>query len=232
MEANTQEAFLTHVAKCLGRSKPLTEAPTRTEVGPPTFWKEQKHYYDKTLELFKNNLEALTGRVVVAESAHQVQTQIQEWLHELGAKSIMCWDHERLTEIANPEALGVKVHYWNDEKDRDTLKDIVSKVDVGLTWADYAIGYTGTLALLPGPKQGRSVSVLPPTHIAVFTRSQLVPTMSYVVRDLLAKKDNFPSAINFITGPSRTSDIEMDLSIGVHGPFRIWVIILDEGETI
>ncbi len=230
MESNTQEEFLTHVAKCLGRSEPLTQPPKRKEVGPPSFWKEQEHYYDQTFELFKKNLENLTGRVVLVKSPQEVRTQVKAWLEELNAKSVMCWDHPDIKELVDPYSLGLKVDFWNPEKDRQTLIDLTATADVGITSVDYAIGYTGTLAVLSGPNQGRSVSVLPPTHIAVFKRSKLVPTMSYVVRDIMAKKDKLPSGLNFITGPSRTSDIEMDLSIGVHGPFRVWVVILDEAE--
>ena len=58
----------------------------------------------------------------------------------------------------------------------------------------------------------------------------IVPTMSTVMRHLIDRRGqgSLPSAVDFITGPSRTSDIEMDLSIGVHGPFRVWAIVIDD----
>jgi len=99
-------------------------------------------------------------------------------------------------------------------------------VKVGLTWADYGVAYTGTLALYAQPHQGRTVSLLPDTHIAILNSSQIVPTMSTVI-DKIKSLEAMPSTINFISGPSRSADIEMDLSIGVHGPYRIRVIVVD-----
>lgn len=225
-----EQAFLHNVAKALGRDKPLTEAPKRDEVGPPSFWKEQKFEANQPLEMFKNNLETLSGRVYIAQDAHEVSHQINLWLKELDAKKIIMWDHPKLKETVHFEDSGLEVSYWSPARDRDTLVRSAEQADVGITWADYAIGYTGTLALFASPTQGRSVSLLPPTHIAVFERSNLVPTMSTVVRDLIERKgpNELPSAVNFITGPSRTSDIEMDLSIGVHGPYRVWTIVIDQ----
>jgi L-lactate dehydrogenase complex protein LldG len=66
-------------------------------------------------------------------------------------------------------------------------------------------------------------------HIAIFKKENLVPTMSTVMTDIMERRgtNNIPAAVDFITGPSRTSDIEMDLSIGVHGPVKVWTIVLD-----
>jgi L-lactate dehydrogenase complex protein LldG len=207
---NEQE-FIINVAQALGRNKPLTKAPQRKGLGPPAFWLEKNKYQDEKVELFKNNLEALTGRFVLVKNAEGVQNQLKEWLMELDAKEIICWDHPELKKAAQPEKLGVTVHYWNKNLSREQLKKIAN---------------TGTVALFAQPHQGRSVSLLPDTHIAVLKSSQIVPTMSSVIQKIQSLNE-MPSCINFITGPSRSADIEMDLSIGVHGPYRIWVIVID-----
>lgn len=222
---NEQE-FIINVAQALGRNKPLTKAPQRKGLGPPAFWLEKNKYQDEKVELFKNNLEALTGRFVLVKNAEGVQNQLKEWLMELDAKEIICWDHPELKKAAQPEKLGVTVHYWNKNLSREQLKKIANTAKVGLTWADYGVAYTGTVALFAQPHQGRSVSLLPDTHIAVLKSSQIVPTMSSVIQKIQSLNE-MPSCINFITGPSRSADIEMDLSIGVHGPYRIWVIVID-----
>jgi L-lactate dehydrogenase complex protein LldG len=223
---NEQE-FLTNIAQALGRNKPLTKAPSRKGLGPPAFWLEQNKYQDKAIELFKNNLEALTGRFVLAETPEAIQEQLKKWFTELDAQEIMCWDHTELKATTQPEKLGVTVHYWNKDLPQEDLVRLAQKAKVGLTWADYGVAYTGTLVLFSQPHQGRSVSLLPDTHIAVFKSSQIVPTMSTVFEKIKSLKE-MPSAVNFITGPSRSADIEMDLSIGVHGPYKVWVIVLDD----
>lgn len=227
----SKDEFLRNVANCLGRTEPLKTQPKRNEIGPPTFWKEQEYEDKKTLELFIANIEALSGRVHIAKDKKDAQNKLYDWVNELGAKLIICWDHPELASIVDADILGVHIQTWNNNKDTNTLIEIASKADIGITWADYGIGYTGTMALFSGPKQGRSVSLLPPNHIAIFKRSNLVPTMSKVIEkfndeDTGIKK--LPSSISFITGPSRTSDIEMDLSIGVHGPYKTWVIIIED----
>lgn len=230
MSKDKEQEFLHNIAKVLGRKEPLTDAPAREEVGPPAFWKEQKFETSQPLEMFKNNMEALSGRVHIARDSQEVSLQIKLWLQELNAKAVIMWDHPELKEYVRIEDANVKIDYWTPGQPGKKLIEAAEKADVGITWADYAIGYTGTLALFGQPFQGRAVSLLPPTHIAIFKKSNLVATMSTVMRDLINRKgkNNLPTAVDFITGPSRTSDIEMDLSIGVHGPYRVWTIIVDD----
>lgn len=226
----SEQDFLSVVAKALGRDTPAKERPTRQEVGPPDFWREDEDIKQRAFELFKNNLEALSGRVVVAKNQDEVICQVNEWLAELKAERIICWEHEELKKILPANSLKATVTYWNGDKSRAEMIQQAAQADVGITWINYAIAYTGTMAVFSGPNTGRSVSLLPPTHIGIFRHSQLVPTMSYVIRHLIDLRGNnqLPTAVNFITGPSRTSDIEMDLSIGVHGPYRTWAVILEE----
>lgn len=225
-----EQAFLKNVAKALGRDKALVAAPKREIVGPPAFWKEQKFDIDQPLQFFKENLESLTGRVYVAKNSEEARQQVNDWLGELKAKRVIMWDHEELKQIVSIKDKDIKVDYWSQKRPARELIEAAEQADVGITWADYGIGYTGTLALFSSPIQGRSVSLLPTVHIAIFKRENLVPTMSTVMKNLIERRgtNNVPAAIDFITGPSRTSDIEMDLSIGVHGPVKVWTIVLDE----
>ncbi|MEG6616809.1 lactate utilization protein [Peptococcaceae bacterium 1198_IL3148] len=225
-----EQDFINTVARALGRSEPLKHAPQRDIVGPPDFWQEDEEIRKHSLELFKKNLEGLSGRVVIAQSAAEVQQQVKTWLTELEAKNVICWDHGDLKELLQPETLGVNVQLWNDGHSSKELIDVAARADVGITWINFGIAYTGSMAVLSGARTGRSVSLLPPTHIGICKRSQIVPTMTSVIKHLvdLRGQGHLPATINFITGPSRTSDIEMDLSIGVHGPYRTWVIVLDE----
>jgi L-lactate utilization protein LutC len=95
--------------------------------------------------------------------------------------------------------------------------------DVGISTAQAAIAETGTLVLDSAEERHRLVSLVPPVHIAVVNASSIVETLSDALT-LLQKKDISP-AITFITGPSRTADIELTLAIGVHGPQELYVIV-------
>lgn len=95
--------------------------------------------------------------------------------------------------------------------------------DVGISTAQAGIAETGTLVLDSACERHRLVSLVPPVHIAIINASAIVETLSDALA-LLQKKEISP-AITFITGPSRTADIELTLAIGVHGPQELYVIV-------
>ena len=95
--------------------------------------------------------------------------------------------------------------------------------DVGISNAQLAIAETGTLVLDSACERHRLVSLVPPVHIAIVNASAIVETLGDALT-LLQQKEISP-AITFITGPSRTADIELTLAIGVHGPQQLYVIV-------
>jgi L-lactate dehydrogenase complex protein LldG len=101
---------------------------------------------------------------------------------------------------------------------------------VGLTAADYAIAETGTIVLTSDERNALLVSLLPPVHIALVRLSQIAASLDEVIskvgKERIGRLDASRS-VTLITGPSRTSDVELVLSIGVHGPKELHVIIVD-----
>lgn len=103
--------------------------------------------------------------------------------------------------------------------------------DVGVTGADFAVADTGTLVLLAQSGSPRIASLLPPVHVAVVGSDRFVPNLPALVEHLRSEvwENGLPSAMTFITGPSRTADIEQTLSIGVHGPGEVHVVVVESG---
>ncbi|HEY4541132.1 MAG TPA: lactate utilization protein C [Noviherbaspirillum sp.] len=97
---------------------------------------------------------------------------------------------------------------------------------VGITGGFCAIAETGTLMLLSGPRTWPSASLLPETHIAIVDRSRIVAAMEDAFALARAECGGLPRAVNFISGPSRTGDIEQTIVLGAHGPYRVHVIIV------
>jgi L-lactate dehydrogenase complex protein LldG len=98
----------------------------------------------------------------------------------------------------------------------------------GITGSFCGLAETGTLMLLSGEQTHATTSLLPDTHIALVSASRIVKCMEDAW-DLFRKEiGDFPRQVNFISGASRTADIEMTLVYGAHGPFRVHVIIVDE----
>lgn len=103
---------------------------------------------------------------------------------------------------------------------------------VGITGAFCAIAETGTLMLLSGPQTAATTSLLPETHIAVVRASRIVAGMEEGFALLRAEHGEagnpLPRAVNFVSGPSRTGDIEQTIVLGAHGPYRVHLLIVGQ----
>ena len=97
---------------------------------------------------------------------------------------------------------------------------------VGITGAFCAIAETGTLMTASGPHTPATVSLLPETHIAIVPKSRIVRGMEEAWQLARAELGRLPRAVNFISGPSRTADIEQTVTLGAHGPYRVHVILV------
>jgi L-lactate dehydrogenase complex protein LldG len=113
---------------------------------------------------------------------------------------------------------------------RSALLQAAERCQIGIVWPDYAIANTSTLTLLARGGKGRSVSLLPEILFAVFRADQLVTRMGEMfqrVREDHPDPLSLPSSLNMITGPSRSADIENDLTIGIHGPGKVYAVIIE-----
>jgi L-lactate dehydrogenase complex protein LldG len=107
---------------------------------------------------------------------------------------------------------------------RDGDREAFFAADVGITGVEQLIAETGSLALASRPGQPRSLSLLPPVHIAIAHRDQIVPDLF----DLFAgRPEDLPANLGIITGPSKTGDIELRLVTGVHGPGEVHVVLVN-----
>jgi L-lactate dehydrogenase complex protein LldG len=119
------------------------------------------------------------------------------------------------------DALGLPV-LWTDSG--YNVHDLEA-CDAAITECDALVAQTGSVLVTSRTTGGRALSVLPPHHVVVARRAQIVPDLSAALA-LLHRlyADNFPSMISFITGPSRTGDIERILVLGAHGPRKLTIL--------
>jgi L-lactate dehydrogenase complex protein LldG len=99
---------------------------------------------------------------------------------------------------------------------------------VGITGCFCAVAETGTLMLLSGVDTYASAALLPETHIAIVPASRIVAAMEDAFALTRAEHGELPRATNFISGPSRTGDIEQTIVLGAHGPYRVHVVIVGD----
>src|SRR5438132_1363638 len=104
---------------------------------------------------------------------------------------------------------------------------------VSLTPCHAAIAETGTLMLVSGAQTPTTLNFLPETHIVVVRRDQVVATNEdgWDRMRTGSRTEGLPRAVNFITGPSRTADIEQHIELGAHGPRRLHIVLVEDGEA-
>ena len=99
---------------------------------------------------------------------------------------------------------------------------------VGVTAADYALAETGTLVLVSGGEQHRLISLLPPAHVCLLDPARILPSLTQLLARLRRRfgpPGPAPQNMTCITGPSRTADIEQAITMGVHGPKSLHVVL-------
>ena len=137
------------------------------------------------------------------------------------------WESVAVPADSEIRALLTDVSITKLEVSRSTVKTDLEKVSAGITGCDALIAQTGSVLLTAKSGGGRALSVLPGHHVVIATASQLVPDLPAAF-ELLERRyaPNFPSFMTFITGPSRTGDIERVLVLGAHGPRKLTVIMI------
>jgi len=138
----------------------------------------------------------------------------------LGAGGVL----DSLDLYAQLKIAGLEITHTSDDGER---RDDYFAAEAGISGVDYLIAETGSLVLLSRPEQPRSLSLLPPIHIAVARLDQILPDLFDLFEPgLWADRGGLPSCLSIITGPSKTGDIELRLVTGVHGPGEVHVVLI------
>jgi len=175
--------------------------------------------FEERVELFRKNSQELTTDFRLVNSIEELHAQLVEIAKAEGWKNVASHVSD-LTESACA-ALGLPVLKTDGGYDVCELE----KCDVGISACDALVAQTGGVLVTSRSAGGRALSVLPPHHVVLARREQLVPDLVAAFALIKAKyAPNYPSMISFITGPSRTGDIERILVLGAHGPKKLTVL--------
>jgi L-lactate dehydrogenase complex protein LldG len=174
--------------------------------------------WTERFELFRANALALKAEVVLYRGAADLAAQLQQRARDEGWKKIA--QHRGAWSRAVLEAIPGEKIFAEAGYDRAALE----ASDVGLTECDALVAQTGSVLVTSRSAGGRVLSVLPPHHIVLARHDQLVPDLTAALEGARrAYHGNWPSMLSFITGPSRTGDIERILVLGAHGPKRLTI---------
>lgn len=182
--------------------------------------KKPGHLYEE----FKLSAEAVAARVDRVADNREAVRKIAEIIKETGAKKVVAACSPLVDSLGLETVLQGAVSSMHC---RDLRQNAVD-ADLGISGFDLAIVETGTLVQDASDIDSRLVSMLPPVHVALVCTEDLVPTL----RDALDRYNNnlkaLPPYLAFVSGPSRTADIERVLTIGVHGPGELRIIFIDQ----
>jgi len=162
------------------------------------------------IDVFKSEIEAVDGQAIICKNKKDLDDAIQNFIKENKLKNIYTFIPDYLQLYKDK---GYKVSKVFDDK-----------IDVSITHCEYLSARTGTV-IVSSKVTGRRINIFAPTHIVIAKKSQIVKDIDEGLDKLTNKYKNLPSAISFITGPSRTADIEKTLIIGAHGPKKLIVFI-------
>ncbi len=224
-----RNAFLTRVreAAARGRAHRVAVNPEATHVAAYVGGGEDK------VASFLAEWIAIGGKGERVSGVAGLHRYLTNFLDSCRPASVIRWSHPLLSRLEIDALLAerqIKVVGWEElaKQMPDERWPAAFAADLGITSVDWAVAETGTLALSSLAGQGRVVSLLPATYLAVIEPSQIVPDLFDLFERIEERKHDLPSNIAFVTGPSKTGDIELKLTIGVHGPGNVNVVIVED----
>jgi L-lactate dehydrogenase complex protein LldG len=251
-----KEAFLNRLADKMGRPR-IQEVKKPQWHRHPWDHLHQGLSQDELVHQFEETLQSLGGQVIRVPFRDALPSAINSWLTEVKADRIVSWKHDStigevlqntLQEFRQPPSVGqyspnpeqsskperlteAQVTLWDEQADSQHLTEAAEKADVGFTIAEYGLSETGTVVLYNRGNCGRLVSLLPTISATILSSQTIIPRLTQLLPHIDQNVADY-SCINLITGPSRSADIEMDLSVGVHGPGQLVVFLIEDQNKL
>jgi L-lactate dehydrogenase complex protein LldG len=176
------------------------------------------------VEQFRNSLNSVDGNCIVADDEAGVVESMKQIIENLRGTPL----HPRRIAVSDSALVQRLAKQLEPEVEEIAITPDAASLfayDLGISSAQVAIAETGTLVLKSTDERHRLVSLLPPVHIALVEARKICRTLGEALQLLRPDGAELSPAITFVTGPSRTADIELTLAIGVHGPQKLFVII-------
>ncbi|MEI7661188.1 MAG: LUD domain-containing protein [Bacteroidota bacterium] len=192
----------------------------KTETPYPIIDQDSSVYKDITEPLdvtFAEALVKIAGKFVYCESEDEFIGVLRSFILEKDWGLLYCLD-PRLHHLLKTGG----IPYESDP-------DAILEARIGITRCEYLIARLGTVMVSSRLSPGRRITVYPEIHLVLGYTSQLVPDLKQALGNIKKKyRENYPSMVSLITGPSRTADIEKTLVMGAHGPKELYVFLIDD----
>jgi len=199
-----------------------------SHLSPPAFdeafWLAQQPPVGDLADRFQAEAEKLSSKVIRVKTWEELPAAVVPWFKEFKVSSVMTGQEPRLEPLRQHLAaeLGVSLHRF--DRTLEEQRDEIFAMDCGVTTSLGAIADTGTVVLVPDAAEPRLLSLAPQVHLVVVEKDKLFPTITEMLGTGKYESD-LPSNMVFISGASRTADIELTLVMGAHGP-RVFLVAI------
>lgn len=183
------------------------------------------------MDEFSSQAQLAAARTVRIKKVEDLPLALQDYLAEKGVKTLLVAGQDRLDLQGMEEmaaGLGIRLILC-DKLAKEEVQNISFECDASLTVVDVALAKTGSMVLLHGMESPRLPSVAPPVHIGLIFAKDLISDLN-ALGDFLEQRERLPSAVTVITGVSRTADINLNLTLGMHGPLEVLAVVVEEGS--
>lgn len=178
---------------------------------------------EEQIQLFRRNAEDLKAEFHDCANPGEAVQHAKHWAKADAWKKIGLHSGELTDALARELGLA------EARTDAGYAANDLESCDAGLTECEALVAQTGSVLVSAPSAGGRALSALPPHHVVLARRSQMVPDLTAAFQRVQEKfKGKFPSFLSFISGPSRTGDIERILVLGAHGPRKLTILLLPD----
>lgn len=191
---------------------------------PPT-WRSRRHFDDLAARFCKALVEA-KGEALHVAGVQEALQRIDTLLDELDAARVVVNGDPPLPDVAWAERWPA-IEWHVVGRSEGELRTFCADADLGISGASVALAETGSVLVESGPDRSRLATLLPPVHVALIPASRLT-TDIFTWTAARERERRPPASMTFISGPSKTGDIEQTLTTGVHGPKRFIAIVYDD----
>ncbi|MBO0961778.1 lactate utilization protein C [Neobacillus sp. MM2021_6] len=231
-----QDQFLNQLASRLNRPR------ISTPIEKPN-WKFQPQYevlkdatQDDLLAVFEEHCKKIHTKMFTTD-LKDLSAVVNDVVLDYGGGPVVTWKDDRFSEWGLDSLFKQKwptqkidMFEWDYTLGEENIHH-AEKANVGITISEITLAESGTVVLFSNKNKGRTVSFLPATSIMLIPKSTLVPRMTQAavkMREIYEETGHVASCINFITGPSNSADIELNLVVGVHGPIKASYIVIND----
>lgn len=227
MTMTNRDTFLANIASRLGRA-PLTEKPTRQWHHTPQLEVLRDKTPDELVQILIEQCSNIHTAVSTCTVAN-LQTILQKTIADYGHGDVVYSNDPRFQQLGIDSFLKdlEKSYEWDASKGYDNIQ-IAERANVGIVISDVTLAESGTIMVQTNEHVGRSLCYLPTHSIAIILKSTIVPRITQAAQYLRQHEHLVAPSIHFITGPSNSADIEMNLVVGVHGPVKMTYIIIED----